>query len=154
MGIFSNIFHSTSGFQRVSFFRALLYTFIPLGPIFMRVIDLKGSGSLIYTLPFVSFPLSLMQTVPAFFGFMKPGNGGSPIDKYMLFGLLAKLVLEIMYARGGKFLKMIPLLSYKSKPTTFVILEMVIIILFVMLGNHFRQKKHQKKQIVIILKTE
>ena len=89
-----------SGNNNISLLELIIISLIPLAPLYTRVVTLNGSLDKWYLIPFsvLPFPLSLIQTLPMYFGFVKPGNGNTkPYDWVMLFPIALRLIKSLIF---------------------------------------------------------
>jgi hypothetical protein len=82
----------------LSFLKIILYSFLPLGQIFLRINELGGSLSQWFWLlpPFLIPPFSFLSILAAKFGWIKPINNttSSPLDWFILIPIVIKIILS------------------------------------------------------------
>jgi hypothetical protein len=97
-----NIIQNITGFSgdtnKLSWKEVLILGLIPLGQLWARVHNFKGSLDkwwLMFPLflfpPFSFIPLILMK-----FGFVKDGNGADPLDKWIILPIIAKFIIPFI----------------------------------------------------------
>jgi hypothetical protein len=84
--------------DKISWLGVLLWSFVPLGQLWVRIFNFKGSLDKPWMLlPFFLFPpLSLITMVMIKFGFIQDGKGSEPVDKVMLLPLIAKFAIPFI----------------------------------------------------------
>ena len=71
----------------------LFYILIPFATIFMRIFKLNGSLDKPWLFFFAVPPLSILHVLAAKWGWIEPGKGGSPIDKFMWIPIITRVLL-------------------------------------------------------------
>jgi hypothetical protein len=95
----------------------LLLAFIPYGTLYIRMTKLNYSIDKIY-LEFLTMitPLSFIPMAAMYFGFVKPGEGKTPpYDIYMIFPMIAQILLSLFIDKILILFDKIPILSFLSQ---------------------------------------
>jgi hypothetical protein len=130
----------------------LLFALIPYGTLYIRMTKLNYSVDKIYLeLLTMMTPLSFIPMAAMYFGFVKPGEGKiPPYDIYMIFPMIAQLLLSLFTDKILIFFDKIPILSFLSQILSkYPMLKNLFLPFFVVsciitLSNYIRRKKNCK----------
>ena len=102
------MFFNFDNANKISWLQVLIYSFLPIGQLLVRIFYLKGSLDKLWLMfpillmpPFSFIPLILIKL-----GFVQDGKGSDPIDKIMILPLIARIITLIvlnklnMYSSG------------------------------------------------------
>jgi hypothetical protein len=102
------MFFNFDNANKISWLQVLIFSFIPIGQLLVRIFYLKGSLDKLWLMfpillmpPFSFIPLILIKL-----GFVQDGKGSDPIDKIMILPLIARIITLIvlnklnMYSSG------------------------------------------------------
>jgi hypothetical protein len=81
---------------KLTILQILIYIFVPLGPLYSRVVDFNGSFDRPWLLfiPFFNFfPFSIVSVLMMAFGLVAPGKGGAPYDNLMWIPIISRLFI-------------------------------------------------------------
>jgi hypothetical protein len=81
---------------KLTILQIFIYIFVPLGPLYSRVVDFNGSFDkawLLFIPLFNFFPLSIVSVLMMAFGYVAPGNGGAPYDNLMWIPIISQLFI-------------------------------------------------------------
>lgn len=81
---------------KLTILQIFLYIIIPLGPLYSRIVDFKGSTDKpwLFVPIFNLFPLSIVSVLAMAFGYVEPGNGGVPYDGFMWIPIIIRIFVE------------------------------------------------------------
>jgi hypothetical protein len=124
------MFFNFDNTNKISWLQVLLFSFIPLGQLIVRIFYLNGSLDKLWLMfpillmpPFSLIPLLLIK-----FGFVQDGKGSDPIDKIMLLPLIARIVTLIVLHRIGI-----------NSPSVFILINLLINLFTIIIANLTRR---------------
>ena len=87
---------------KLTILQILIYIFVPLGPLYSRVVDFNGSldkAWLLFIPLFNFFPFSIVSVLMMAFGFVAPGNGGAPYDNLIWIPIVSRLFITLIFSK-------------------------------------------------------
>jgi phage-related holin len=124
--------------------KALITAIIPFSQIFIRIFALDGSLNKPWLLIpiFLIPPLSLIPAFFMYFNLIEPGQGGKPIDWYMLIPIITGIIVTII----TKKFNINPVLSFILR----IIIPMIASIIGYYIRDTINCKKKENKSAPII----
>lgn len=131
------MFFNFDNVNKISWLQVLLFSFIPLGQLIVRIFYLNGSLDKLWLMfpillipPFSLIPLLLIK-----FGFVQDGKGSDPIDKIMLLPLIARIVTLFVLNSMGI-----------NGPLIFILINLLINLSTIIIANITRRYYNCEKE--------
>ena len=131
------MFFNFDNANKISWLQVLLFSFIPLGQLIVRIFYLNGSLDKLWLMfpillmpPFSFIPLLLIK-----FGFVQDGKGSDPIDKIMLLPLIARIVTLFVLNSMGI-----------NDPLVFILINLLINLSTIIIANITRRYYNCEKE--------
>ena len=131
------MFFNFDNANKISWLQVLLFSFIPLGQLIVRIFYLNGSLDKLWLMfpillmpPFSFIPLLLIK-----FGFVQDGKGSDPIDKIMLLPLIARIVTLFVLNKMGI-----------NDPLMFILINLLINLSTIIIANITRRYYNCEKE--------
>ena len=100
------MFFNFDNANKISWLQVLIYSFLPIGQLLVRIFYLKGSLDKLWLMfPILLFPpFSFIPLILIKLGFVQDGKGSDPIDKIMILPLIARIITLIVLNKLYNFL--------------------------------------------------